>query len=172
MKELKLINPENATEEEIKSYRVREATRAVVVDREGLIALLHVSKASYYKLPGGGIDHGENELAALDRECREEIGCAIDVIDEVGRIVEYRKIFSLKQISYCYLAKVKGEKETPSFTDEEVKDGFKEVWLTYEDAKRALSESRATTFEGAAYIVPRDMVFLEEAKGRFGSLHQ
>jgi hypothetical protein len=48
MKEIKLINPENTSEEEVKKYPVREASRAVVVDREGKIALLHVTKDNYF----------------------------------------------------------------------------------------------------------------------------
>lgn len=164
MKELKLINPENALEEEAANYRVREAARAIVVDEDGMIALLYVSKEHYYKLPGGGIENGEDKIAALRRECREEIGCDVEVAGEVGVIVEYRKIFNLKQISHCYFAKIKGQKSVPSFTDEEVDQGFQEVWLPYEDAKRAVGENKATNMEGSAYIVARDSAFLEEAR--------
>ena len=164
MKELKLLNPENASEEEVRSYRIREAARAIVIDANGKIALLYVSKKNYYKLPGGGLDEGEEKINALKRECKEEIGCDIEIIDKVGSIVEYRKMFNIKQTSYCYLAKVKGEKELPNFMDDEIEDGFKEVWLSYEDAERALMENKAIGYEGSAYIVPRDIIFLREAK--------
>ena len=165
MKELKLINPENVSEEEVEGYAVREAGRAVVFDKEGKIALLNVSKENYYKLPGGGVEKGEDKMLALRRECQEEIGCDIEVVAELGIITEYRKIFSLKQISYCYLAKVKGEKGTPSFTDMERDRGFRQIWLSYEEAMKALKDSRATSVEGRDYIVPRDTTFLlEEAK--------
>ncbi len=43
MKLIRTINPEGVTEEEVASYRVREAVRSVVVDANGLIGLLHVS---------------------------------------------------------------------------------------------------------------------------------
>jgi 8-oxo-dGTP pyrophosphatase MutT (NUDIX family) len=164
MKQLKLINPENVSEEEVKSYKVREAARAVVVDENGKIALLHVSKEHYYKLPGGGIEDGEDKMKALARECKEEIGCDVEVMGEVGSIVEYRKIFTLKQTSYCYLAKVKGKKGMPDFTDDEKENGFEQVWLSSSDALKALRESKATSIEGSAYIVPRDTAFLEESK--------
>ena len=164
MKQLKLINPENVSEEEVKSYKVREAARAVVVDEDGKIALLHVAKENYYKLPGGGIEEGEDKMKALERECQEEIGCAVEVMSEVGSIVEYRKIFSLKQTSYCYVAKLKGLKGETSFTDDEKENGFEQVWLSYDEAFKALTESKATSVEGSGYIVPRDTAFLEEAK--------
>ncbi len=162
MKLIKLINPEKVSEKEVSTYRVREAARAVVMDDKGLIALLFVSKKNYYKLPGGGVENEEDKTTALWRECREEIGCDIDIIKEIGVVVEYRKIFHLKQISYCYLAKVKNGKREPNFTKKEKEDGFKVVWLTYDKAIKVLVESKATNVEGRDYIVPRDTAFLKE----------
>ena len=164
MKELKLINPDNVTEEEVKGYDVREAARAVVFDTEVKIALLHVSKENYYKLPGGGLEADEEIIFALERECKEEIGCEIEVINEIGSIIEYRKIFNLKQTSFCYLAKLKGEKGVSNFTDNEKEKGFEPVWLTYDEAIKALTESTVTNMERSSYIVPRDTAFLEKAK--------
>jgi 8-oxo-dGTP diphosphatase len=164
MKLIKVINPEGVSEEEVGDYRVREAGRAVVMDDDGNIALLYVAEKSYYKLPGGGIEDTEDRMMALKRECQEEIGCDVEVIGEIGTIVEYRKIFSLKQTSYCYLAKVKGEKGKPDFTDSEKENGFEQVWLPYDEALKALLNSKATNIEGSAYIVPRDTAFLQEAK--------
>lgn len=164
MKLLKLINPENVSEEEVKNYKVREAGRAVVFDEDGKIALLHVTKKNYYKLPGGGVEDGEDKIIALKRECQEEIGCDVEVVSEIGSIVEYRKMFTLKQTSYCYLAKVKGKKGVPEFTNSEKRNGFENVWLHYDEALKALIESKALNNEGRDYIVPRDKTFLEKAK--------
>jgi len=164
MKLIKIINPENVSEEEVRGYRTREAGRAVVFDEEGNVALLHVSKENYYKLPGGGIEDGEDKISALYRECQEEIGCDVEIINELGYIVEHRKIFTLKQTSYCYLAKVKGPKGKPDFTESEKAKGFEVVWLSYEEAIRVLNESRAVSIEGGSYIVPRDIAFIEEAR--------
>jgi len=70
-------------------------------------------------------------MKALERECQEEIGCDVEVVSEVGSIIEYRKIFTLKQTHNCYLAKVKGQKGTPDFTNDEKNNGFEQVWLSY-----------------------------------------
>lgn len=164
MKLIRIINPENVSEEEVKSYRTREAGRAVVFDDDNKVALLHVANENYYKLPGGGIEEREDKIIALYRECQEEIGCNVEIIKEIGSIVEYRKIFNLKQTSYCYLVKVKGEKGAPEFTNDEKEKGFEQVWLTYDEAIKALKESVATSVEGGEYIVPRDLAFLEESK--------
>ncbi|MBY0539696.1 NUDIX domain-containing protein [Patescibacteria group bacterium] len=163
MKQLLLLNPENASEEDVAQWQLREAARAVVTDEEGLVALLHVSKENYYKLPGGGLDKAEDKITALRRECIEEIGCDVEVTSELGTVVEYRKIFGLRQISYCYTARVIGEKGIPDFTEKERSKGFEIVWLSPDDAKKALLTSEATTPEGKLYIVPRDIAILEAA---------
>lgn len=158
------LNPENATEEEVGSWYVREAARAVVLDSEGKIALLHVAHKNYYKLPGGGFEGGEDPAQALVRECREEIGCRVEVVAELGTVIELRKLFTTKQVSYCYVAKVVGEKGDTNFTDEERTHGFMPVWLSPEEALRTLKGSRATDQEGEEYIVPRDTAIFEAAR--------
>ncbi|MCC6711101.1 MAG: NUDIX domain-containing protein, partial [Candidatus Pacebacteria bacterium] len=87
------INPEQTTEQESKTYQIREAVRAIVIDEQNNLAILHVTNYQYYKLPGGGINPGENKLTALKRECLEEIGCEIEITAELGKIIEYRKMW-------------------------------------------------------------------------------
>ena len=164
MKTIEILNPENATEDEIVKYQFRECARAIVYDQDGNIGILHVSNENYHKLPGGGVEKGENILEALKRECQEELGCNIEVHGEVGQIVEYRKIFQLKQISYVYLASVVGEKGTPAYTSEEIDGGFSVQWLNIDEALELLTNDRARSDEGKLYIVPRDTALLQAAK--------
>ncbi len=164
MKVIKIINPENATENEVAKFEVRETVRAIVYDQDGNVAVLNVSKQNYHKLPGGGVEAGEDVYTALKRECQEELGCDIEIVGEVGQIIEYRKMFQLKQISHCYLARVVGVKGSPSFTREEIEDGFQIKWLSLEKAKTLLDSDQPLNDEGKLYIVPRDRAFLEVAK--------
>lgn len=163
-KKLATINPENVSEEEIKTYPQRMAARAVVVDDENNVALLYVANEDYYKLPGGGVEEKESIPDALARECKEEIGVAIEIVGGIGSIIEHRKIFGLTQISECYLAKTKGPKGNPNFTEEELKNGFRQVWVPYDQALNLLTQSQATSIEGKSYIVPRDTIFLKATK--------
>ncbi|TSD05849.1 MAG: ADP-ribose pyrophosphatase [Parcubacteria group bacterium Greene0714_7] len=163
MKQILFLNPENVSEDEAASYPLREAARAVVFDEDGFIALLHVSKENYYKLPGGGLDGAEDILSALQRESLEEIGCNIEVGEEIGSVLEYRKLSNIKQISYCYRAEVKGEKGLPDFTEKEKNKGFQIVWLPTEKVMQIITESKATSPEGSLYIVPRDIAILKAA---------
>ena len=163
MKQLKLINPENVEEKETHSYLLREAARAVVFDSDNKVALLHSTKNQYYKLPGGGIEEGESPEAALLRECREEIGCEVEITGELGIIVEYRKRDKLKQISYCYMAKVKGEKGISELTKAEIREGFETAWMSLVEAANVTKVVGVSAVYQAQYVVTRDSTFLEEA---------
>lgn len=164
MKEIAFLNPENVSEEELKTYRTREAARAVVLDQDNNVALLHATKTDYYKLPGGGLDDDTDKIVALKRECREEIGCDVEVLDEIGLVNEWRKFCNLHQISYCYFAKIAGEKGTPDLTEDEIAEGFEVAWLPYNEALNILKASKAQQIEARDYMVPRDIAILEAAK--------
>lgn len=167
MKQIALINIEGVNENEAMGYRTREACRAVVFDSEGKVALLHVTKENYYKLPGGGIEEGEDKVSSLKRECLEEIGCDIDITKELGFIVEYRKISNLKQTSFCYCANLKGEKGLPNFTEHEKENGFEQIWVSYEEALKFLSPINSSLddeIKTKTYIVSRDYCILREVE--------
>ncbi len=164
MKLIKFINPENVSEEEVNKYDVREAGRAIVIDDEKNIAILYASKQDYYKLPGGGVEKGEDSIVAIKRECIEEIGCNIEILEEIGSIIEYMKIFKIKQTSYCYFAKVEGKKMKPNYTEEEKRRGFQTLWLPYEEALDKLKSCIDDSTNYHFYVVPRDIAFLEEVR--------
>lgn len=109
-------------------YALREAARAVVVDDENSIALLHVKNGDYYKLPGGGIEENEDVPDALKRELLEEIGCHAEIVTNLGTVREFRFYWNLEQLSYTYIARTIGEKGQPNFTQKEMDDGFEVVW--------------------------------------------
>src|SRR3989344_1347604 len=113
---LKTINPEKVDENNISDWQYRKAVRAVVFDGENKIGLLNVSSKNYFKLPGGGIEEGEDIKIALDRECEEELGVQVEILKEIGSIIEYRAQFKLHQTSYCFIAKTSSDKNAPNFT--------------------------------------------------------
>jgi 8-oxo-dGTP diphosphatase len=101
------------------TWKIRKASRAILFDYNDLIPLLFVSQYNYHKLPGGGIEEGENKSQALVRECLGEVGSDIEVNGEVGKIIEFRSKWDLKQISYCYYGKIIS-KSAPDFTEKEL----------------------------------------------------
>lgn len=146
-------------------YRERKAARSVVFDENKKIALLHVTKKGYHKLPGGGIEKGEDVRVALERELLEEIGCYAGNVQELGIIKEYRNKSELHQISYCFASNLIGEKGTPNFEESEIADGFVPVWLSLEEAIKTLERERdrCNDYEGK-FIRLRDLTFLKEAE--------
>jgi 8-oxo-dGTP pyrophosphatase MutT (NUDIX family) len=163
MNVLLTINPEQVSDVEADRYTVRYAARGVVTDAENRVALLHVTKYGYHKLPGGGIDEGETHEEALRRECHEEIGCAITVGEALGEIVEYRTLSSLIQHSFCFMAKVDGEKGEPHMEQGEIDDGFKVEWHSLDDALLIMQREIPQNYEGQ-FIVERDMTYLALAQ--------
>ena len=163
MEILKTINPEGVTELEAEKFRVRHAARAIVFDTDGNIALLHVGTYNHHKLPGGGVEEGEDILTALKRECIEEIGCAIEVGIEVGKIIEYRREISEKQYSDTFVATVVGGKGEPKFDAGEQALNFSVKWVPLDEALRILKSDIPNDYLGA-FIVERDITFIEKAK--------
>jgi len=145
-----------------KNLELKETSRAVLFDDKNLVPLLFVSKYNYHKLPGGGIEKGEDSLSAINREAMEELGAKIKITGEVGQIIEYKSKLNLKQISYCYFGKVisKGQ---PSFTEEEINHGFQIVWLPIDEAIAKIMSDQPQEYNGH-FIQQRDLIFLQKAK--------
>jgi 8-oxo-dGTP diphosphatase len=141
-------------------YEERQASRAIIFDRDNKVALLHATNKHFHKLPGGGVNEGESLIDALKREGLEEIGCNIDNIQELGIVEEYRNKISLHQMSYCYTADLVGEKGSPHLEEGEIADGFKTVWVTLDEAIKILeAENNVEDYEGK-FIQMRDLILL------------
>lgn len=163
MRLLRTIDLDALPPETLTSLKIRQAARAIVFDDQQNIALLHVEKGGYYKLPGGGVEDGEDLITALKRECLEEIGCHVDVGQELGMIIEYRGKYNIKQESYGYITHLIGPKGIPSFTEKERADGFTVVWVSLPRAIELVSQANTEDYQGQ-FIIPRELVFLREAE--------
>lgn len=146
---------------------IREAARAIAF-KDGKIAFIHVSNNGYYKLPGGGLEHGENIRSALRREMLEETGCKIKILSAVGRVIEHRTHIGVLQTSYCFIADVTSIGE-PNLDAGELKAGYKLSWVALDDAIKTLKKAKPRTkvkmenYMGK-FIVKRDLAFIKEAQ--------
>ncbi len=156
------INPD-APKVDPKGFRIRRAARAVVTDKDGKVALLHVGRHGYHKLPGGGIDEGEDIPTALERELMEEIGCKAEVTGEVGTITEQRNQFEMLQTSYCFTATVLGQKGEPDFTEREINNQFSIIWADSLDSAIQLLETDTPDDYEGKFIQLRDLTLLKAA---------
>lgn len=146
------------------SYEERTAARAVVFDSDMNIALLHSLVKQYHKLPGGGVNAGEEIVKAMQREAVEEIGCHIEPQAELGTIEEFRNVSPLHQISHCYIARCIGEKGEPHLEEGEIAEGFVTEWMPLEKAIETLEGELGVEHYEAKFMTTRDLTFLKEAQ--------
>ncbi len=147
-------------------YREREAARAVVFNKEKQVAMLHAKVYNYHKLPGGGVEEGEDIHTALAREVLEEIGCSIENVQELGVIEEFRNKQALHQISHCFVADLLGEVGATSLEEGEIAEGFETVWMPLEEAIAAMEQELSNDYYDAKFMTPRDLTFLKKARGK------
>jgi 8-oxo-dGTP diphosphatase len=151
------------TKKEFVQKRERHAARAIVF-KAGKVALLHARRDRYYKLPGGGVEDGEDILETLEREILEEVGAQIEVTDEVGIIIEKRAKNGLLQTSHCYIGEKVGKLRKPKFTKSELAEGFEIVWANNIDDAIALVESAHPRSSGGKFMRTRDALLLRAAR--------
>ena len=85
MRELFVIDKKNYKENG--TVGRRPSVRGIVI-KDGKIAMMHSLKYDYYKLPGGGIEEGEQLEDTLIREVREESGLIVKK-DSIKNLVMY-----------------------------------------------------------------------------------
>lgn len=145
-------------------FKHREAVRAVVTDETGQVALLNVTKRGFHKLPGGGIESNESRTEALEREVLEEVGCYIEVLSELGEVIEYRDQWQQIQTSFCYRAQRVGDLQQNALTKQEQDHGFKIVWAKNIDEAIAMLEADDPDGYDGKRMKPRDLAILKATK--------
>lgn len=136
MKKILIMDERNYPPDLEEIYRV--AVRGIIFI-EGKLLMIE-SNSGEIKLPGGGIDNGEDDRQALVREVKEETGydVIINTIEPFGEIEEKRmSILEPKlwhQISRLYFCKVNPTKGQCNYTENEVQRGFRQVWYSIEEA--------------------------------------
>jgi len=118
-------------EEEVE-YKLRVAVKGLVFDDVGRIALI---SRSIFLLPGGGVEEGESNKEALRRECKEEIGCDIEIDEEIGFTEEWRQKVGRHQKTYFFRAHVVGKKGEP----ETIEDNEQGMFISWHDEDEVLS---------------------------------
>lgn len=144
-------------------YSLRTAARAIVFNSKDKIAILNAKKYKFHKLPGGGVEGKEDIKETLERELKEEIGCKVQIIKEVGKIIEIKNKYGQKQDSYCYVANVLSKCKS-NLTKEEKEDLEIEVeWTKLDKAIKLFEQDNPKNYT-AKFIRYRDLMFLKELK--------
>ena len=115
----------------------RRTVRAILLNDKNEIGLLFIhgedgfGLRNHYETPGGGIELHETHIQTLNRELQEEVGVKVEIIDELGLIINRFNYLKRITSSYYYICRVIGTTET-SLTKGE-KELFKGVvWKSLE----------------------------------------
>lgn len=147
-------------------FLVRKAVRGVLLDDNDKVYLMHLAKRGIYKIPGGGVEEGEDIQEALKREVWEEAGVDFEILKELGLVIERRYYekdpTGLFQITYSYLLRLKGELSDTHFTKEEENEGALSLWVGKKEVINKIKGYDLVDYE-AHFIKVRELRILEEA---------
>ena len=111
---------------------IRPSVRGIII-KDKKIAVVHSMMYDYYKFPGGGMDKGEDNIATLIREVKEEAGLdvIVDSIREYGHVLRKEKghpedIFI--QDNYYYLCDTVNTSGEQTLDDYESRENFTLEW--------------------------------------------
>lgn len=141
----------------------RLAARAAFFDDENRLALMYIADWQLYMLPGGGLEEGEDAVAAAVRESLEETGCHVRITRGLGYIYENRGGYDFTQYSYYYLASIYGEREAQRLMPDETEHGTQLMWVGLDEAIR-LTGSIVHTREQRRFIQRRELAALDFLK--------
>lgn len=109
---------------------VRDSARSIIISNKK-IAMIHSMKYDYFKFPGGGIENGEDPIAAMVRETREEAGMVVkpETVKEYGYVHRIQKsdidaTECFIQDNYYYLCEVDDEVVAQCLDNYEAEENF------------------------------------------------
>ena len=153
----------------------RPSVRGIIV-RDGKIAMMHSKKYDYYKLPGGGMEKGEEYKDTLVREVREESGLIVklDTVKEFGyvRRIEKGRIEDIFiQDNFYFICEAEDEAGSQDLDDYEADEEFTLEFVTIEHVidvnqnANHLEKEEVQTFQG---MLDRENRVLELVKEELG----
>lgn len=147
---------------------IRVGARGIITNDNGEIAIIYKKNKNEYKLPGGGVEDGENTEIAFKRECEEELGCQIEILEKLGTVEEYKSQENFKQLSFVYLGYKKADLEANKLTTQEQEEGTRFIWLPKTEAldkmRASLNNLKSSKYDNVyrtRFMVLRDIKILE-----------
>lgn len=145
----------------------RNIVRAIVYDDEGFFYFVRVErdddfgKATLIETSGGGVEEGEDLIAAIKRELKEELGARVEVIRKIGVVSDYYNLIHRHNLNNYFLCKIKSFGEKNMTQDEIEVFHLSTLRLTYEEAVCEY-ENQVTTKLGRL-ITARELPILKNA---------
>ena len=146
----------------------REIVRAIVFDEAGYFYFVRAErdddfgKATLIETSGGGVEKGEDLLAAIERELKEELGASVEVLCKIGVVSDYYNLIHRHNINNYYLCKAISFGEKNLMPDEIEEFHLSTLKMTYEEAIREYE--RCTCTEIGRLVANRELPILRQAK--------
>ena len=146
----------------------REIVRAIVFDEEGFFYFVRAErdddfgKATLIETSGGGVEKGEDLLAAIGRELKEELGASVEVLGKIGVVSDYYNLIHRHNINNYYLCKAISFGEKNLMPDEIEEFHLSTLKLTYEEAIREYERCSCTKI--GRLVAKRELPILRQAK--------
>lgn len=166
-KNKELINPKK-----------RIGARGIVL-KDDKIALFYKKTKNEYKLPGGGVESGENIEDAFKREVLEETGCRVNIISKLGTTEEFKGIKNFYQLSHVFLADVVEDTKQLHLTEKESAEGAELIWVSLDEAieklKNCFNNLKPSPYDmqenvySTKFIIKRDLSILNYFKSQIVS---
>lgn len=146
----------------------RNIARAIVYDESGQFYFVRANrdddfgKATLVETAGGGVEEGEDLIAAIKRELKEELGAEVEVVCKIGVVSDYYNLIHRHNINNYFLCRVNsfGDK---NLTEDEINCfHLSTLKLSYEDAVKEY-KYRANTRLGKL-VANRELPVLYRAK--------
>ena len=145
----------------------RNTVRAVVVNKENKIALLHLisddefGHRDCYELPGGGKKKGETFHQGVLREVREETGFSAKIVKFLAKVEDFYNLIHRENHNYYYL--VKAEKYLGEQREEYEKRMIQEILFV--NINEAIKLMENVDDDGVGHLVKqRELPILKLAK--------
>ena len=146
----------------------REIVRAIVFDDYGYYYFVRAirdddfGKAELIETSGGGVEKGEDLLAAIKRELKEELGAEVEIICKIGVVSDYYNLIHRHNINNYYLCKIKSFGDKHMTQDEIECFHLSTLKMNYEDAVREYKRCSETRI--GRLIANRELPILNRAK--------
>ncbi len=146
----------------------RNIARAIVYDQNGQFYFVRArrdddfGKATLIETAGGGVEEGEDLLAAIKRELKEELGANVEVICRIGVVSDYYNLIHRHNINNYFLCRVDSFGAKNLTEDEKNYFHLSTLELFYEEAVKEYESGRDTRL--GRLLANRELPILHRAK--------